>query len=70
MKGFRPPRPDQAICGRCARLFAYFRTTAPRLICNPCLPLEKADNNKFYNQQATIKRLLARRNAIEAHAHA
>jgi hypothetical protein len=70
MKGFDPPRPAQAICGRCANLFAYFRRTAPRLYCTTCIPLEKAAYNDFYSHQTAIKRLLDRRNAIEAHAHA
>lgn len=62
--------PDQAICGRCANLFAYFRKNAPRLYCTTCLPLEKVDDNRFYNRQASIKRWLARANAREAHEQA
>ncbi len=70
MKGFDPPRPAQAVCGRCAHLFAYFRRTAPRLYCTTCIPLEKIDSNRFVNHKAAINRILARRNTREAHAAA
>lgn len=68
MKTFRPI-PAQSVCARCANLFVYFRLNKPRSYCAPCVPLEKIDSNNFYNHQTALKRLLGRRNAIEAHAH-
>ncbi len=66
MKTFRAV-PSQAVCGRCANLFAYHRRTRPRVLCTPCIPFEKQETNNFYNKFRAIARLEARRNAIEAH---
>lgn len=62
--------PDQAICGRCAKLFVYFRRNKHRVYCRPCIEPLKDENNRFYNHWAKVRRHEARRNAREAHATA
>lgn len=57
--------PAQAHCARCKELFVYFRTTRPRVLCSPCIPLEAADSNKFYRDWRKVPQ---REDARAAHA--
>lgn len=67
IRGFNPPRPVQAECKLCTRLFAYFQTTQRRKYCSRCVEikrrLEMVLSNDFQRQQ----RLAARQNAIACH---
>jgi hypothetical protein len=58
------PQPVQAHCRLCTRLFAYFKTTKPRMYCAPCVEIkatwETAMQNNFVSQQRQARRLNAR----------
>lgn len=58
----------RARCKRCREKFQYYRAGRRRYFCAPCKELEKLDSNRFYNEQARLKRLEARENAVAAHA--
>lgn len=53
-------KPEQTICGLCERLFAYFRTTKPRLYCAPCVEIERKAANTFHNGLVSLARRQAR----------
>lgn len=66
-RGFYPPRPEQAVCRLCDRLFAYFRTTRPRRLCSPCVEIQQRLAVVLSNDLQRQMRLEARQNAILCH---
>lgn len=68
IRGFNPPRPAQAECRLCLRLFAYFQTTKRRMYCGPCVEIERRAALVFSNDRKRRERLAARENAEAAHA--
>lgn len=70
MKGFNPPRPMQAECRMCTRLFAYFQTTKRRQFCSPCWEIKVRLEMVLNNDHQRRLRHMARDNARAAHGEA
>ena len=68
IRGFNPPRPMQAECRLCERLFAYFQTTKRRMYCSPCVEIKSRLETVLSNDFQRRERLAARQNAEAAHA--
>lgn len=46
-----PPKPAQAECRRCEKLFCYFQRTTRRLYCGLCVEMERIDLLEFTKTQ-------------------
>jgi hypothetical protein len=62
------PKPAQAHCHLCERLFAYFQTSKRRMYCNACVEIERRAAQVFSNDRQRRDRLEARENARLIHA--
>lgn len=49
-------RPIQSYCRLCERLFCYFQITNTRLLCSPCVEIERGLHNFFLRERrVTLK---------------
>lgn len=51
MRGIHAPRPVQACCRLCERLFCYFKLSKPRILCSPCAGIERRLAVAFSNDR-------------------
>lgn len=64
------PKPAQAHCNLCRRLFCYFQTSKRRTYCGPCVEIEKRAALVFSNDRQRRDRIEARENAQLIHIEA
>lgn len=64
------PKPAQAHCRLCTRLFAYFQTSKPRTYCSPCVEIERRSALVFNYDKQRRERREARETARLVHLEA
>lgn len=57
MRGIHVPRPAQAYCRLCERLFCYFKASKPRLQYTPCVGIERMVENAFQRDRRAARRV-------------
>jgi late competence protein required for DNA uptake (superfamily II DNA/RNA helicase) len=59
------PKPAQAECKRCERLFCYFQIAARRVFCSQCVEIDRREQNEFLRVQRRGRRIVSLRDEYQ-----